>query len=271
MTVVIFCGPSLASADVPRGLQVDVRPPAVRGDVLRAALSRPAAIALIDGYFHQVPAVWHKEILWAMSEGIHVFGAASMGALRAAELAAFGMEGVGRVFEWYRAGVLCDDDEVAVTHASADHGYRTLSEALVNIRVTLRAATAATIVSQETRVELEHLAKGLFYPDRTYSGLLASADRTQVPRSEIVALRDWLPSGRIDQKRADAALLLQCLAEHERAGWTPKRVEYVFAHTNAWEVLRNSCGSNVTSNGAQTTIPLGSDHMKDVTSRLTPS
>jgi hypothetical protein len=245
----MFCGPSLASVDIPRGLQVDVRPPAVRGDVLRAALSRPAAIALIDGYFHQVPAVWHKEILWAMSEGIHVFGAASMGAMRAAELAPFGMEGVGRVFEWYRAGVLCDDDEVAVTHASADHGYRPLSEAMVNIRVTLRAATVATVVRQETRVELEKLAKSLFYPDRTYPRLLASADQTQTPRSEIAALRDWLPSGRIDQKRADAVLLLQCLAEREREGWTPKGVEYVFAHTNAWEVLRNSCGADCRQGG----------------------
>ena len=50
-----------------------------------------------------------------MSQGIHVFGSASMGALRA-ELCPFGMVGVGRIFEAYRDGELEDDDEVAVIH-----------------------------------------------------------------------------------------------------------------------------------------------------------
>ena len=54
----------------------------------------PGAIGVIDGYFDGVPSVWHKEILWALSQGIRVFGGASMGALRAAELDGFGMTGV---------------------------------------------------------------------------------------------------------------------------------------------------------------------------------
>jgi len=41
-------------------------------------------IGVIDGYLRWA-TVWHKEILWAMAEGIHVFGAASIGALRAAD------------------------------------------------------------------------------------------------------------------------------------------------------------------------------------------
>ena len=57
-------------------------------------------------------------------------GAGSIGALRAAELEAFGMVGEGRIFEAYRSGVLEpydtpfeDDDEVAVVHAPAELGY----------------------------------------------------------------------------------------------------------------------------------------------------
>ena len=69
----------------------------------RRCLSRGAgaasAIGIVDGYFEGVLSVWHKEILWAMAEGIHVFGSASMGALRAAELHPFGMHGTGRIFE----------------------------------------------------------------------------------------------------------------------------------------------------------------------------
>ena len=51
----------------------------------RAAL-RPRQSLIIDGSFQSQPAVRHKEILWALSRGIPVIGAASMGALRAAEL-----------------------------------------------------------------------------------------------------------------------------------------------------------------------------------------
>ena len=58
--------------------------------------SAPRAIGIIDGVFLDVASVWHREILWALSQGVHVFGAASMGALRAAELDGFGMRGVGR-------------------------------------------------------------------------------------------------------------------------------------------------------------------------------
>ena len=68
-----------------------------QGDVYRATLDQVQTIAIIDGYFDRVPAVWHKEILWALNMGIRVIGAASMGAIRAAELAPFGMEGVGRI------------------------------------------------------------------------------------------------------------------------------------------------------------------------------
>ena len=61
-------------------------PPVAQGDVLRALAHQPRLIGIIDGYFDTVPAVWHKEILYAMERGVHVFGASSIGALRAVEL-----------------------------------------------------------------------------------------------------------------------------------------------------------------------------------------
>src|SRR5512147_3214094 len=99
MNIVVFLGPTLAHTEARSVLDATYLPPAGQGDVYRAALKRPWAIGIVDGYFERVPAVWHKELLWAMSQGIHVFGAASMGALRALELAPFGMIGVGSVFD----------------------------------------------------------------------------------------------------------------------------------------------------------------------------
>src|SRR3546814_19886665 len=99
--IAVFAGPSLREA-LPPGFKL--LPPAKQGDVFGVARSRPLAIGLIDGYFEQAPAVWHKEILWALSQGIHVFGAASMGALRAADLQAYGLRGVGKIFERSQIG-----------------------------------------------------------------------------------------------------------------------------------------------------------------------
>ena len=88
MKPVVFLGPSLPGAAARMILDADYRPPAQRGDILGAARDGARLIGLVDGFFHGVPAVWHKEILFALEQGAQVWGAASMGALRAAELTA---------------------------------------------------------------------------------------------------------------------------------------------------------------------------------------
>ncbi len=141
---------------------------------MRAALRRPRVIALVDGVFERVPAVWHKEILFALSEGIHVYGAASMGALRAAELDRFGMRGVGDVYRAYADGQLEDDDEVAVAHGDAEQGFRAVSDAMVDVRATLAAAVARGIVTEQAAAQIVARVKRTFYAQRL---LLSALDR----------------------------------------------------------------------------------------------
>lgn len=205
----IFTGPTLPPAIARRGFDAVFLPPVSQGDIIRVLEMRPASIGIIDGYFENVPAVWHKEILYALSQGIPVFGSASMGALRAAELAPFGMQGVGAVFEAFRDGVLEDDDEVAVLHGPAELGYPSLSEAMVNIRRTLSDALADGIIGESTRRHLETLAKRCPYRDRSYARVLAEARAGAVPVAELEAFARWLPDGRVDQKREDALLMLR--------------------------------------------------------------
>ncbi|MCP3144104.1 TfuA-like protein [Pyxidicoccus xibeiensis] len=238
MKVFIFTGPTLRAEEARAELEAVYLPPVQQGDVYRAAREGPLAIGIIDGFFEHVPAVWHKEILWAMSEGVHVFGASSMGALRAAELAAFGMEGVGTVFEAFHRGELQDDDEVAVAHASAEDGWRPLSEAMVTFRATLAAAQAANTVRPQTRTTLERVAKSLFYVERTWPRVLADGARQGVPSPELKALQAWLPSGRVDPKREDALALLRAMRARLKAGLAPKDVRFPFQHTDAWEEAR---------------------------------
>jgi hypothetical protein len=249
MTIYIFTGPTLSADEARSELDAIFLPPVSQGDVYRAARRRPTAIGIIDGYFESVPAVWHKEILWAMKEGVHVYGSASLGALRAAELAPFGMEGVGTIFEAFRDGELEDDDEVALVHGPPESGYRPYSEAMVNIRRTLADATGAGVLSPATRVTLEELAKALFYPDRTYPLLLQRA-HAAAPEPELEVFRQWLPQGRADQKREDALAMLRLM--RERMGTHPgtKRVHYWFEHTDMWEEASSHAG-DLTLHGEQ--------------------
>ena len=99
MTAIVFVGPSLAGAHPAPPPGVTLAGPAAAGDLYRAARAGARTIGLADGVFEDRPTVWHKEILWALERGVRVIGAASLGALRAAECAPYGMEGVGRVFE----------------------------------------------------------------------------------------------------------------------------------------------------------------------------
>lgn len=242
MNVIVFTGPTLSEELARSELQATYRPPASQGDIYRAALSRPVAIGIIDGVFDQVPSVWHKEILWAMSEGIHVFGSASMGALRAAELAVFGMRGVGEIFRAYQQGVLEDDDEVAVVHGSKEDAFCAWSDAMVNIRQTLLRAESEQVLSSAARLQLERIAKEIFYPERSYARLLELARRSGIPAAERGAFQAWLPTGKIDQKREDALQMLREMRAALESGLAPMAVEYKFERTVVWSALVNSAG-----------------------------
>ena len=242
MTTVIFAGPSLPPAACAALLpDAQVRPPVSQGDVTRAVSAGARTIGIIDGYFERVPAVWHKEILWAMTRGTHVFGAASMGALRAAELHRYGMVGVGDVFAAFRDGVLEDDDEVTVAHGPAEIDYLPTSVAMVDIRATLAAALTSGVATQRVHDALIDLAKQTFYPQRSYEGLSAAAASAGVPADQIAALEGWLPTGRVERKANDARAMLAAIKAHLATDPDPKRVGFHFEPTDAWEqVLRRN-------------------------------
>lgn len=229
--IVVFVGPTLEADEVRRRLpEATVMPPVAQGDVMRAYKNGARVIAIVDGVFESVPAVWHKEILWAMSQGCHVYGAASMGALRAAELAEFGMVGVGEIFERFRRGEYERDDEVAVIHGDAASGYRVMSAALVDIRATLEHAKRKGVLSAEVASRLLEVASSRFYPERSWPWLVRAAER-ECPPEQRAKVRAFLLENIVEQKKADARALLDRLVA-DRALWaTPKQVDYHFEYT----------------------------------------
>ena len=228
---VIFAGPSLPAPFRPTDQAFEWRPPVRQGELYRAALTRPAIIGVIDGYFEVTPTVWHKEILWAMAQGIHVYGGASIGALRAAELYPFGMTGIGRIFAAYRDGVLSDDDEVAVLHGPEELGYPALTEVMVNIRATLDKAVAEGALDSWAAARLTEIGKTLFYKQRSWEAILRLAGGPGLPPMPIVDFAAWLSGGQVDQKRIDALEMVVAIRAHLAEGVTPLSVSYRFQNT----------------------------------------
>ena len=230
----VFAGPSLAASEIEGRFGVTALPPARQGDVLRVAQARPRILGIVDGFFDGTPAPWHKEILWAMQQGIHVFGAGSMGALRAAELHGFGMRGVGRIFAAFRDGALEDDDEVAVLHGPPEMGFRPLSETMVGLREALRRSAEEGVVGRETAEALISIAKASFYQDRSWDRLLAEGRAEGLPAEEIAALSRWRRQAKVDPKRDDALAMLQEMARFLEQDPPPFEAEFELERSDAW-------------------------------------
>lgn len=239
MTICVFLGPSLELDAARQVLDADYLPPARMGDVFRVAQRKPRAIAIIDGRFENTPAVWHKEILFALAQGIPVYGAASLGALRAAELEAFGMVGVGKIFEQYASGALEDDDEVAVVHAPGEDGSAMFSEAMINLRYALAQAAAQCIITRSSCDRLIAGAKALYYPERSWPALYRLAEQMDLPSAELRDLRAFVMQVQPNQKRDDALALLHLLAQTnptQSIAEAPAR-NWIFEHTVYWDTV----------------------------------
>jgi hypothetical protein len=210
---IVFLGPSLPAAEARALLpEAELHPPVAVLDVLRLLHVRrralPARLAIIDGYFERMAAVWHKELLLALEHGVEVWGAASMGALRAAELHPFGMRGVGAIFDGFASGRLTADAEVAVAHLPGEWDYQAMSVALVDVRDALTRARRARVIEARVASSLLAAATATFYADRTWEALAAP-----LPARVRARFTAWLAEARPSRKADDARLLLRTLAD----------------------------------------------------------
>ena len=242
MRITIFAGPSISADEcrsyVPGAV---VRPPAEQGDLLHAYMEDEAEVlVLIDGTFHQNLSVWHNEVCYLLNTGARIFGASSMGALRAVETERFGMVGVGTIFEWYRDGVVTDDDEVALLHGPPESGFRNFSLPMVNIRASLEAAARNGRLDCATAATAAQKAKSLFYPDRRVPEILSACRDAGMGPAELGAVEHALTTAHVDLKSNDARSVLQHVGEvvAGRAPLPPV-VPFTFTRSSVFETLYN--------------------------------
>ena len=185
MNIVIYTGLSISFNEAKSILDADYRPPVKRGDIYRLLEENDNidVIGIIDGVFHQSPAVAHKEILKALKEDITVVGGASMGALRACELYPFGMIGVGNIFNDYKTGVIDSDDDVAVA---------------------LNPDTLEQMSEDEK--ELLSIAKDTYYPKRSFE---YTFKKSSLSPEKITSLTNYINTNKFDIKHDDAKKVIE--------------------------------------------------------------
>lgn len=217
---IVFLGPSLpdAAERAPAGATF-VEP--IRRGALADYLARgQRRFAIVDGEFGQSLSVSVREIRHALAQGATVWGASSMGALRASEAWPLGMRGVGWIYEAYRTGRVVSDDEVALLFDPRSR--RALSVPLVNVRWALELGVERGLLSEGDAHTILDVARSIHFSERTYAELAERLDVRE--RAAFQPLLEAIAANpeAYDRKRLDALALLERLsAEHAASSTKP--------------------------------------------------
>ena len=206
---IVFLGPSLKLDKAKKIINAEFRPPAKKGDFIKLSLmSETRKVVLIDGVFLQDYPPTPIEVFQVISKSnFKVYGSASIGALRAEELEKFGMEGIGKIFGFYKKDIINSDDEIAVTF---DSNYNLLSEAMIDVRYNIFLAWKHQIIDKETKQIMTKLAKRIYFPYRSYDNIIEkSLDLFPSQRKFILKFKEYILTNRVSLKESDAQITLK--------------------------------------------------------------
>lgn len=212
---IIFLGPSLSHKKAKQILDADYRFPAKKGDLLNLLTltsTEKIQIGLVDAVFLQdyPPTPIEVYQLVARSNQFQVFGASSLGALRAVELEKYGMIGIGKIFDFYKRNIIDADDEIAVTFDQYQNNL--ISEALIDIRYNLFLAYKHGIINKEVKRNMIKIAKKIYFPYRTYDNIInKTLEKYPSCFEQINLFRSFINHNRRSLKERDAIELLRYL------------------------------------------------------------
>jgi len=205
--IYVFSGPSVDHSTISSILPgCTILPPVKAADLLKLLNSprfeRPTHVHIIDGLFYSTLSVRHKEILHLISQGITVSGSSSMGALRAAELSQYGMQGFGRIYDFFSSQLISSDDEVAISH-TPNPPFTPLTIPLINIRLSLHDLVADGLLDKDSAGLILSDSQSLHFTERTPARIAALPCVQHYLPTFIEQISDW--------KRLDAIHSLQYL------------------------------------------------------------
>ncbi len=183
MNVIIFAGPSISNFKDFRKKYKNFLffPPLKHADLIsNVEYYEPDIVGIIDDYSGMLESVWHNEILYVIEKGIKVFGAGAIGAIRAAELNKFGMQGVGTVYKFYKSNQIASDVEV-VSVFDEKNNFNRITIPLINIRFTLKSIN----IPKELSDKILSIAKNIYWKKRTKDKLLEELVKNNISKNII--------------------------------------------------------------------------------------
>ena len=200
---VVFLGPSLtlneASSRLPTA---EFRPPARRDDLDKIDGTKTRVVVLIDGTMVYDHPPSPSEVWRLVDRGITVFGAASLGALRAVELRDLGVRGVGWVYRQYLNGLVTADDELLARLDPRTQSATTVFQ--INIRFGLGRLRRRGVISHFLAESLLQDIAGLYFEDRSPTNIERIGRAHGLSSSHLAELF----SRQSDIKARDAAVAL---------------------------------------------------------------
>lgn len=160
---IIFGGPSIGSLVEQYHECFDLRPPIQRNDLYELAeQQRPGCALIVDGLFGSSMAISPTECIDLMKRGWLLYGASSMGALRAADCCAVGMMGIGDIFNGFHLGYFHSDSDVAVKYDSRSYSEITVPYVQIDYIVSI-LKHQISVPDIKTRLLLKALKKVPWY------------------------------------------------------------------------------------------------------------
>lgn len=212
MKIHIFTGPTLDKKTILENLRsAIIHPPVARDDLFNISFSEGDKVLIIDGYFETRPSVAHFEIIDLIENGVAVFGASSMGALRAAELQDIGMVGIGKIFEMYFSQQIDGDDEVALLHSE---DFVPLSVPLIDLRILLQTLVQQEQIRPEISEKIISSLGEYAYQERSWSLLKKIISQHTKEQEQKCIFENFTPEN--SQKRKDALLALELVQKPSR-------------------------------------------------------
>jgi len=197
LQAVVFVGPSCPPEPIREALPgAWIVPPVQRGDLYRYRLLNVSVFVVLDGVFANQLAVSPREVVDVLQDGAAVVGAASMGALRAADCGPAGAVGFGRIFRLFRRRVLSSEDEVAVAFLP-ERPYPAMTASLAGLRFALRRAYRRGVIRADVAGALIGAAEALPHDRRSWRAITQAAG-VEVSEGQMAVLKSF------DIKREDA-------------------------------------------------------------------
>ena len=204
----IYAGLSISEQEV-RDVLADATfaRPVQRGDLHADIDAGHRVVAIVDGRFQQSLAVSVGEIMDALRCGVRIYGASSLGALRAAELDRYGMIGHGAIYEHVRAASCFRDDYLGQLFFEGIPNHKNPSVPYINLHFALRGLLERRAIDEPTRAATDELYKRLHFSERDRFNLERAINEQDGSPELLAAAR--LAFEQPDQKHLDALSLLE--------------------------------------------------------------